>query len=77
MSASFKAFITRDGSELVMISGDWRLRCPAADLPKWLRFYRSMWSRLSKIKDGPGPYAAHYETEVRVLGDLAKKLGGA
>lgn len=77
MTAAFKAYVTRDGKTLVMIDGDWRMRCPASDLPKWLKFYRSMWSRLSKVKGAPGPYARHYETEVRVLGDLGKKLEAA
>lgn len=74
MSNDFKAFLTRDKKELVMMSGDWRLRCPASDLQMWLKFHQDMWGRKAKNPGEPGPYAEHYEDAVRVLGDLLKKL---
>ena len=77
MSKDFKAFLTRDKKELVMMSGDWRLRCPASDLPKWLKFHKDMWGRKAKAPGEPGPYAEHYEDAVRVLGGLIKKLEAA
>lgn len=45
----------------------WSQRVNIDDLPRWLRFYRGLWSRGSKVKDEPGPWSRFYEQDVRAL----------
>lgn len=54
-----------------MAGGIWSQTVPIGDLPKWLRLYRELWSRLPSGKKPvlgkPGPWARYYEADVRAL----------
>lgn len=45
----------------------WTQRVAIDDLAGWLRFYRGLWARGSKVKGEPGPWARFYEQDVRAL----------
>lgn len=45
----------------------WSTRVAIADLPRWWRFTRALWSRGAKRKDQPGPWARFYEEDLRAL----------
>jgi hypothetical protein len=54
-----------------LAKASWSNVIPLADLPKWLKLYRGLWSRLSggkKSEPGkPGPWAEFYDADVRAL----------
>ena len=45
----------------------WSQRVAVGDLVGWLGLYRRLWSRGSKIKNEPGPWARFYEQDVHAL----------
>lgn len=45
----------------------WGARVSITDLPDWLRLYRRLWSRGSKTKNQPGPWARFYEADLAAL----------
>jgi hypothetical protein len=47
----------------------WVMTVALADLPRWQALYRRLWARGGKSKDhsAPGPWAAHYESDLRAL----------
>lgn len=52
--------------------GTWVARVAIPDLPRWLALYRGLWSRKPKRPFDPrdrlpGPWADHYERDVRAL----------
>ena len=64
-----RAAVVANGTILAMSKGDWFMRCPAADMAKWISFYR----RLRDDKNGK--YAQHYEQSVDALESAARKAG--
>ena len=54
-----------------MAGGTWSQTVPLADLPKWLKLYRELWSRLpggkKPVPGKPGPWARFYDADVRAL----------
>jgi hypothetical protein len=57
-----------------MAGGQWTQVLPLDRLPGQLAFYRSLWSRGSKVKGGPGPWARHYEETVAALDAAIREL---
>jgi hypothetical protein len=45
----------------------WSRVIPIGELRAELEFYRRLWGRGSKVKNGPGPWARFYEADVRAL----------
>lgn len=68
------ATLSADRATVTMKGRQWSMTIPAADLPKWLRFYRGMWERGGKGKGQPGPYARFYEPSVKALERVAKMM---
>lgn len=64
----FKAIPTLDKSAVVFTSGDWRMRMPVADLPRWVRQYREWRDRLN------GKYSKFYVQPTEALESAAKTL---
>lgn len=54
------------GTALLQLTS-WSGVIPIADLRGELEFYRRLWGRGSKVKNGPGPWARFYEADVRAL----------
>jgi len=69
-----KVTIDRAAGTFRMARGGWSLVEPVARLPDRLAFYRRLWSRGSKVKGGPGPWARHYEADVAALQAAAREL---
>lgn len=77
----FKAILHRDGARFLMARGAWRSGwMPIADLPKWIRFYRSLRDRKAVPADTkartlarPGPYHHHYAPCVEALEALQQQ----
>lgn len=59
----------------------WALEIPLAELRDWATLYRRLWSRPAKDKGAaaqdltrPGPWAAHYEYDMRALERAAREV---
>ncbi|MFC3180468.1 hypothetical protein [Cypionkella sinensis] len=54
-----------------MEGGRWSNVVVLADLPKWLKLYRDLWSRLpdgkKPVPGKPGPWAQFYEADLHAL----------
>lgn len=74
MTPPMTATIADDGASVVLSSPPWRLVVTAAALPDWLRLYRRLWARSGKGPGQPGPWAAFYAEDVRVLERVARAL---
>lgn len=57
----------------------WAVTIPAAGLRDWAALYRRLWSRPAKDKgpswdtSKPGPWAGHYENDMRALERAARE----
>lgn len=60
--------ISADGQTLTMRKGEWRMTCPACDLPKWIKFYTDMRDR------NGGAYAEFYRDDLSALTSAQKRL---
>lgn len=69
-----RAFLSRDRQTVLMTTGRWSQKIPAADAEKWRGFYRRLWGRGAKAAGQPGPYASFYEQPCRVLDALCKQI---
>lgn len=75
MTAPLEITLCRETGTALMCKAGWSERIPIADLPRKLRFYRSLWSRGSKVKGDPGPWAGHYEQDLRALVAAIREAG--
>lgn len=66
--------IDRAAGTFRMAKANWSLVDPIARLPHWLALYRALWSRGSKVKGGPGPWARFYEDDVAALEAAQREL---
>jgi hypothetical protein len=66
--------IDRAAGVFRMAKGNWSLTDPISRLPHWLALYCGLWSRGSKVKGGPGPWARFYEDDVAALEAALREL---
>lgn len=59
-----------------LAAGGWSETIPLGLLRARLGFYRGLWSRGSKTKGGPGPWAAQYEQRVQALTAALREIEG-
>lgn len=72
----FFAIRTRDGQSVLLTRGEWRIRIPVTDLPRWQAFYQRLRDRGAPKTGGPGPYHRFYEQPCQALEYLADKIRG-
>lgn len=75
MSAAMEVRLCRETGSAEMCKGTWSMRVGIDDLPKWLQIYRGFWSRGSKVKNGPGPWAKHFEEDLRAIEAAIREAG--
>ena len=68
------ATLSADRGSITMRAGDWSHTIPAAELPRWLAFYRALKTRGGKGRGEPGPYAAHYAGPIAALERVEKVI---
>lgn len=66
--APFIAIVSGDGRTARMKCGAWSMSCPAADLPKWLAFYRDLIRRRPASARFYDPCVAAIEGAMRRAG---------
>lgn len=71
-----KVTLDRTAGTARLVLGDWSETIPMGRLRDRLEFYRGLWSRGSKTKGGPGPWAAHYEQRVQALTAALREIEG-
>jgi hypothetical protein len=71
---ALRVTLDRAAGTFRMEDGAWSLTDALARLPHWQALYRGLWSRGSKVKGAPGPWARFYEGSVAALDAAAREL---
>ena len=67
MPAELTITLCRQTGTAMMSKAGWSERIAITDLPAKARFYQGLWARGSKTKGAAGPWAAHYEQDLRAI----------